>query len=64
MTSHDNDRRPGLSGFRHSGNGHTITRTCGKCGKPGTNRGGSRHKVLGWIGACCTKPAKATGGGK
>lgn len=60
MTSHDNDRRPGLSGFRHSGNGHTITRTCGKCGKPRPNQGGMRHKVYGWVADCCAKPKEGS----
>lgn len=59
MIEHDSSKRAGHGGFRHYGTGHVVTRTCGRCGKPGTNRGGSRHKVLGWIGACCT-PANTT----
>lgn len=51
----DDEKRPGLDRFRWPGLGVYMTRTCGKCGKPRENKGGQRHKVLGWIGDCCVK---------
>lgn len=54
MIDHDTSRREGFRLFTDRGHGMLITRTCGRCGKPRENRGGERHRVLGWIGECCS----------
>jgi hypothetical protein len=54
MIDHDRSRRVGHGGFAHRGTGHQITRTYDRCGKHMTFKGGTWHRVLGWIGECCS----------
>lgn len=61
MIDHDRSRRMGHGGFAHYGTGHVITRTCGRCQKRMTYRGGTWHRVLGWIGECCSPKPKEPG---
>lgn len=54
MIDNDTTKRVGYSGFAHRGTGQPINRSCGRCGKHVTYRGGTWHRVLGWIGECCS----------
>ena len=59
--THDDRKRDEFDRFQWRGTGMHITRTCGRCGKPRENRGGTWHRVLGWIGECCSPKPKEPG---
>lgn len=39
--------------------GNGLLRSCGKCGVHRPQGGGSKHRLLGWVGACCAPKAGA-----